>query len=239
LPTTERILIHAGIADSRMYRRQVETLAPARAFDLPGFGNTPEGTGAIDYRAFVRDRLPDEPVTLVGTSLGGTVALELALESPDRVAALVLVGPGLDGHEWSDEARAGWQEEEDALERGDLDAAVEANVRMWLPDDADPDVRALVADMQRKAFELQLGREVEVSRLEPPASTRLADVRAPTLVVTGDEDVRDIHEIAERLATEIPGAERATIAGSGHLPSLERPDEFDHAVLAFLRKHGV
>ena len=61
----------------------------------------------------------------------------------------------------------------------------------------------------------------------------------PTLVVTGSEDVRDIQVIGEQLATEIPGAEKATIAGSGHLPSLERPDDFDRVVLAFLRKHGV
>ena len=57
--------------------------------------------------------------------------------------------------------------------------------------------------------------------------------------IIGDEDVRDIHQIADKLAAEIPGAERATIAGSGHLPSLERPDDFDRVVLAFLRKHGV
>jgi pimeloyl-ACP methyl ester carboxylesterase len=58
-------------------------------------------------------------------------------------------------------------------------------------------------------------------------------------VVTGDEDVRDIHEIADKLVAEIPGGERAHIAGSGHLPSLERPDDFDRVVLAFLAKHGV
>jgi len=238
--TTERILVHAGIADSRMYRQQLETLAPACAVDLPGFGTEPLESDTVDYRQFVRDRLPAEPVTLVGTSLGGAIALELALESPDRVAALVLVGPGLDGHEWSDEVRTSWQEEEDAFERGDLDAAVEANLRVWLPDDVDPQVRALVAEMQRQAFELQTGHDdLRAKKLEPPASSRLREVAVPTLVVTGEEDVRDIHEIADKLATEIPGAERATIAGSGHLPSLERPDEFDAVVLAFLRKHGV
>jgi pimeloyl-ACP methyl ester carboxylesterase len=236
---TERVLIHAGIADSRMYRQQLETLAPARAFDLPGFGQGPPEPDVVDYRAFVRDRLPDEPVTLLGTSLGGRVALELTLESPERVAALVLVGSGLDDHEWSQEVRAFGEEEDEAIERGDLDAAVEANLRLWLPDDVDPDVRALVADMQRTAFELQIGHEARAARLEPPASTRLHDIHAPTLVVTGDKDVRDIHEIAERLAAEIPGAERAHIAGAGHLPSLERPDEFDRVVLAFLEQHGV
>jgi 3-oxoadipate enol-lactonase len=237
--TPERVLLHAGIADSRMYRRQVETFAPARAFDLPGFGQGPPEPETLDFRAFVRDRLPDAPATLVGTSLGGRIALELALESPERVAALVLVGPGLDGHEWSEEVRAFGTEEEAALERGDLDAAVEANLKLWLAEGVAPEVRALVAEMQRTALEQQVGHDIHVVPLEPPASRRLGEVDVPTLVVTGDEDVRDIHEIADKLATEIPGAERATIAGSGHLPSLERPDEFDAVVLAFLRKHGV
>lgn len=237
---TERILLHAGVADSRMYRQQVETLAPARALDLPGFGRTPIEADTADDRTFIRDNLPDEPATLVGTSLGGRLALELALEAPERVAALVLVGAGLDGHEWSEEVRAFGAEEEAALERGDLDGAVEANVKLWLADDADPDVRALVADMQRNAFQLQEGHDIPpIPPLDRPASTRLGEIGVPTLVVTGSEDVRDIHEIAERLAAEIPGAERATIAGSGHLPSLERPDEFDRVVLAFLRQHGV
>jgi 3-oxoadipate enol-lactonase len=237
--TAERVLLHAGIADSRMYRQQLETLAPARAFDLPGFGEGPDEPDVLDPRAFVRERLPGESVTLVGTSMGGRIALELALESPERVAALVLVGPGLDGHEWSEEVEAFGAEEHAALERGDLDAAVEANVKLWLADDVDPDVRALVAEMQRTAFERQVGHEVRGVHLDPPASARLGEIRVPTLVVTGDEDVRDIHEIADKLAAEIPGAERAHIAGSGHLPSLERPDDFDRVVLAFLGKHGV
>jgi pimeloyl-ACP methyl ester carboxylesterase len=93
--------------------------------------------------------------------------------------------------------------------------------------------------MQRTAFERQVGHEVRSVSLDPPASARLQDIAAPTLVVTGDEDVRDIHEIADKLAASIPNAERVTIAGSGHLPSLERPDEFDRVVLAFLAKHGV
>jgi 3-oxoadipate enol-lactonase len=237
---TERVLLHAGVADSRMYRQQVETLAPARAFDLPGFGTEPLDAETVDYRQFVRDRLPPEPVTVIGTSLGGTTALELALESPERVAALVLVGSGLDSHQWSEEMRAFGDEEEAALSRGDLDAAVQLNVNVWLADDADPEVRALVGDMQRTAFELQRGYDdLRVERIDPPASTRLGQIRVPTLVLTGDEDVRDIHEIADRLEAGIPNAERAHVAGAGHLPSLERPDDFDRVVLAFLGKHSV
>jgi len=103
-----------------------------------------------------------------------------------------------------------------------------------------PTMSRLVTDMQRQAFRLSKGHDdLQADRLEPPASARLGDVRVPTLVLTGDEDVEDIHAIADRLAREIPGAERATIADAAHLPSLERPDEFDRIVLGFLGEHGV
>ena len=78
----------------------------------------------------------------------------------------------------------------------------------------------------------------------PKRSTRLrgnasATSAWPTLVVTGDEDFGDIHRIDDKLAREIPGAERATIADTAHLPNLERPEEFDRIVLGFLAQHGV
>jgi 3-oxoadipate enol-lactonase len=242
--------IHAGVADSRMWGPQLQSFTPEHrviAPDLPGFGETPEAD-VVDYRAYVRSALDAagmERAALVGTSLGGRIAVELALESPERVSALVLVGPGLDGHEWSQKVRAFGAEEDEALERGDLDGAVEANLRLWLAgpqrslDAIAPETRELVADMQRRAFELQIGHDVEIAPLEPPASARLSEVQAPTLVVTGDEDVADIHQIADKLVHEIPSAERATIADAAHLPNLEQPEEFDRLVLDFLRRRGL
>jgi pimeloyl-ACP methyl ester carboxylesterase len=238
------LFIHAGVADSRMWRRQLETFPNARAVDLPGFGTTPIESEPIDFLAAVRDALDEtERAALVGTSGGARVALEFALESPERVSALVLVSPGLDGHDWSEDVRSFWAEEEAALERGDLEAAVEVSLRLWLAgprrslDAVDPAVRELAAEMQRDAFRLQEGHEMRIAELDPPASQRLSDVRAPTLVVTGDEDVHDIHEIADKLTAEIPGAERATIPHAAHLPNLERPEEFDRIVLEFSRRH--
>jgi pimeloyl-ACP methyl ester carboxylesterase len=101
-------------------------------------------------------------------------------------------------------------------------------------------LRSLVAEMQRTALALQQGHdELRMASLEPPASGRLGEITVPTLVLTGDEDVADIHEIADTLLAEIPGAERATISDAAHLPNLERPEEFDRIVLGFLRQHGV
>jgi 3-oxoadipate enol-lactonase len=137
-------------------------------------------------------------------------------------------------------------DEEAALERGDLEASVDANLRMWFAgprrslDDMDPALREVVGEMQRQAFRQQKGHDdVRMLRLDPPASERLGDVNAPALVLTGDDDVADIHRIADRLAAGIPGAERATIAGAAHLPSLDSPEEFDRIVLDFLARHGV
>ena len=245
-------LVHSGIADSRMWEPQLQTFPESHRVvrvDLPGFGNSPFESDLVSYRGAIRDALDGagvERAAVVGNSLGGRAALELAVESPERVSALVLVAAGIDDHEWSDEVKGFSEAEEAALANGDLDAAVAANLQLWVAgprrtlDVVDPHVRDLVAEMQVQAFRLGKGHDdLQADRLEPPASTRLSDLDVPTLVVTGDEDIADIHEIADRLVREIPGAERATIPNAAHLPSLERPDEFDPIVLRFLAEHGV
>jgi pimeloyl-ACP methyl ester carboxylesterase len=246
------VFVHAGIADSRMWEPQLHSFSDSHTvvrLDLPGFGNSPIETNPVSYRGAVADALDAagvERAAIVGTSLGGMVALDFALDSPERASALVLVGAGTDDHEYSAEMQAFDAAEEAALERGDLEAAVNANLEFWLAgprrtlDDVDPKVSELVAEMQRRAFAQSEGHDdLRALRLDPPASQRLDEVRVPTLVVTGDEDVNDILVMGDRLARDIPGAERATIAGAAHLPNLEQPERFDRIVLGFLDRHGV
>ena len=142
----------------------------------------------------------------------------------------------------SDETKAGWAEEEAALERGDVDEAVEVNLRMWVdgpsraPDEVDADVRSKVGEMQRRAIEiwLEAGEEGDHQALAEGWGDRLGEISVPTLVLVGDLDRPEMLEIAKRLETEIPNARRETIAGTAHVPSMERPDEFDRLVLEFL-----
>ena len=236
------LLLHAGIADSRMWAPQVEALEAAGhrvlAPDLPGFGETPLVPGTVDYVAHVTALL-DGPTVVVGCSFGGRIALEVAVavERPVLVERLVLVGSGLGRWDWSDEAKAGFAEEEAALAVGDLDGAAAAQARMWLADGADSEVRALTEEMIRRSYELQLPFEDEVtgSWPEPPPEERLGEIRVPTLVVVGAEDVADIRAIAEQLAREIPEARLEIVGGAGHLPSLERPDEVNRLLLEFLQ----
>jgi 3-oxoadipate enol-lactonase len=242
------VLVHEAVADSRMWDPQWETFPRSYRtirYDLRGFGRSPLEPGVLSHARDLLgllDELEIERAALVGGSMGAIVSLEVAIGAPERVERLVLMNPGLPGFAWSDETRAGWAEEEAALERGDLDGAVEVNLRMWFdgprrsPVDVDPELRARVGEMQRRAFELQMPVEGDVQQeaMVEDIAGRLGEVQAPTLVVTGDEDRPDIHAIADVLVARIPDARRATIGGAAHVASLERPEEFDRLVLDFL-----
>jgi len=237
---SDALLLHAGIADRRMWAPQLPALAAAghRAIapDMPGFGDAALAPGIVDYVGFSADAL-DGPAAVVGCSFGGRVALELAVAWPELVERLVLVGAGLGAWDWSEATQAGFAQEEEALERGDLAAAAAQQAGMWLAPDATPEVRALTVAMTIRSYEQQLPMEEQVKAVwpQPSAETRLGDVAVPTLVVVGSEDVEDIVSMAERLAGAIPGARLETIEGAGHLPSLERPDELNRLLLDFLR----
>ena len=242
------VLVHEGIADSRMWEPQWAAYAERYRvvrFDMRGFGQSPPAVGTFSLAGDLVELLEGlelGPATLIGVSLGGAIALETAIARPDLVSRLVLVAPGLRGFEMSDETKAGWAEEEAALERGDVDAAVEVNLRMWVdgpsrsPDDVDPDVRSKVGEMQRRAIEiwLEAGEEGEHQLLVEGWGDRLGEISVPTLAIVGELDRPEMLEIAKRLETEIPNARRETIADTAHVPSMERPDEFDRLVLEFL-----
>jgi len=242
------VLLHEGICDSRMWDPQWEAFTArfrTARLDFPGYGRSELRPGreclAEEVLATL-DALQIERAAFVGASVGGRVALELAVGRPERVSALVLVGSGIHGHEWSEPVQAYSAEEERAFAAGDLDAAVEANLRMWVdgphrsPAEVDPAVRAAVGEMQRAAFEAWLvhGDEVDEEALVPDVAERLGEIEVPTLVLAGELDVADIHAIAARLGAEIPGARRAVIEGTAHVPNMERPEEFNDLVLGFL-----
>jgi 3-oxoadipate enol-lactonase len=238
------LLVHEGVADRRMWRHQVPVLARDHrvvAVDLRGFGDTPNASGRFsnvdDLRA-VLDELSIERATVVGGSFGAKVALAFAVTHPERVERLVLCPPVLPGWEWSERVRRGWQEEEEAYEAGDLDRATEVSLELWVdgpnrgPDAVDPEVRELVRTMQRHAFELP--EPDPPPEPAPDPDVRLADVRVPTLVVVGDQDVEDFQAMADAAAAGIPGARKVVIEGAAHVIALEKPQEFNAALVAFL-----
>ncbi len=235
------VLLHAGVADRRMWDPLWPALIRDREavrLDLRGYGeSTQRPPGALRPVDDVVDTLAElgiERCHLVGASYGAGVAVEVTLSRPPLVASLLLVAPG--GSliaEVTPDLRAFLDAEDAALSRGDVEGAVVANLSWWVdgprrgPGGVDPQVRALVADMQRRAFELTAEwDDVEEEGLGPPALDRLGEVQARTLVLVGQWDLDAIHDSARRLVADVPSARRVEWPDAAHLPSLEHPERF-------------
>ena len=241
-------LVHAGISDSRMWDPQFEAFAcqyRTIRHDMRGFGRSPMVPGPYSHHEDLRallDALEVDRVSLLGCSMGGGAVIDFALENPQRVEALVLVGSAVGGFEFEEGPPEEWDELVAADAAGDLERVSELEVRMWVdgprrgPDAVDQTVRDLVREMNLIALKneaLQIGEE---SDLQTPAVTRLSEIQAPTLVLVGEVDRARILAIADRLEKNLPNARKAVIGATAHLPNLERPEEFDRLVLNFLEE---
>lgn len=125
-----------------------------------------------------------ESAHLVGLSMGGGVALELALEHPDTARSLVLVGAGIEGYGFSGETEQMVSKMFAAYERGDVELAVELSLRAWTdgprrtPEQVDPTARERVRRMTAHNFSLPEA-EAEERSLGASVLPRLAEVRVP------------------------------------------------------------
>jgi pimeloyl-ACP methyl ester carboxylesterase len=241
------LLLHAGIADSRMWDDQIEPFAQhyqVVRYDMRGWGRSAVVPGPLahheDAAALLRV-LGLEKAHVLGVSFGGYVAVDFTLAHPEMVTALVLGAPIVSGYEPSSEGmQRFFAQEEEALNRGDLEVATEVNLRMWVdgpwraPDRVDPSVRERVRQMQLQAFQLPTPEGVEVQELAPPAITRLAEIQVPTLIIVGEQDVPEFVAISDIVTAGIRGAQKEVIPGVAHVPSMEKPGFFNEIVLSFL-----
>ena len=239
------LFIHAGIADSRMWEPQAQAFANDSDMirpDLRGFGDSELPPEPYSMRADLvglLDHIGVDRAHVVGCSMGGTVAIDLALEHPARVARLVLVGSGVSGSNLGQADSALFADVEAADKAGDMDAVNRAEVRLWVDGprrregSAPAAVRDLVLDMNGRSLNSDWASAAHQS-LDPRAIGRLEEISAPTLVIVGDEDLPHAAANAQVIASRIPDARTVVIKDAAHLPSLERPDEFNRVLRNFL-----
>jgi 3-oxoadipate enol-lactonase len=232
------LLLHSGLTDRRMWQPQIEPLADAHRvlwYDARGFGESAAVTEPFrpyDDAVAVLDAAGVDRATVVGSSMGGATAIDMAIARPDRVAALVVVGMGPGGRTPDAGLRAGWDAVNAAFEAGDIERAIDLDVEMWL--DRGPvfdQVRPWNAAIFARDDENDDDQELE---LDPPAVGRLDEIRCPVLAVVGDGDQPFMVEGARLLAEGVPDGRLAMLHGVRHLPSLERPGEFNDLLLDFL-----
>lgn len=246
-------LVHAGVADRRMWDGLVGALAGRYRLirhDVRGVGESLPPTGPWSHHTdllALLDELLVPRAHLLGASMGAGIAAEAALARPGIAASLTLVAPGgaLLGAA-PESLRPIWAAEVEALDRGDLDAAVEVNLRAWVDgprrgsDAVAPELRAFVGRMQREAFEIPEwdADEAPEHELAPSAAGRLREIACPVLVVVGESDDPAILAVAERIASEVSDGRLVVWPDVGHMLPLERPASFAELVGSFVEGAG-
>jgi pimeloyl-ACP methyl ester carboxylesterase len=237
------VMLHAGVADRRAWSTVFEALEHDAldliAYDRRGYGETPRGTDFTDLDDLlaVLDAAGAERAVVVGNSMGGSLALDLALTAPNRVASLLLIGAGTSGMtdegesvEWAPDAATGaiLSALEAAEAAKDVDEQVRLELHLWLDGPTAPEGRVggapreLAADMNRRI--LTAGTRGSDGDAGLDAWHRLGEITTPALATWGDLDLPPDLPFYAIAAERLANAESRVLAGVAHLPGLERPD---------------
>jgi len=221
------VFIHGAGRTPASWGPQLARFEGALAVALPGH---PDGAPLLGTQAMAEwviaevEEVPG-PMVMVGHSLGGAVALEIALARPDLVAGLVLVSTG---------ARLPVPDE--AIARIDADFEAEC-ARMveasWLYHEPDLIRRGTNSVISMGPESL---RADYLSARDHDLRGKLGAIDVPAMVMSGESDPLVPTWLSEELADELSGATLAIIAETAHVPQLERPDMIDLLIAAFLAR---
>lgn len=241
------LLIHAGVTDRRSWRPLLDFLPAGRryvAFDMRGYGETtyqPENHFAHDDAAAVMDSAGVDTAVVIGSSMGGRATINLALEHPDRVRALVLIGPAISNEPQTDDdpepiatlARLLTAAEESR----DLDEVNRLEAHLWLDGPTAPEGR--VSGPPRDLFlEMNAKALAAVDPGDEPSTVdawaRLEELAMPVLVLAGSLDLPDIQDHSQILAQRATRGRFVALEGVAHLPHLEADPTCVREIAAFL-----
>ncbi|MCW2810796.1 MAG: hypothetical protein JWP61_1254 [Friedmanniella sp.] len=240
------VLLHAGVADRRSWSALGDLLAPDGldlvSYDRRGFGQTP---AAADGGSFTHlgdltallDALGVSRAYVVGNSMGGALALDLAATAPDRVAGVVLVGAAVSGmtdedtpFDWAPDPASGPLMEalEAAKDRADSRAQIRALAHLWLDGPTAPEGR--VSGAPRVLFEQMNQQILAVGAADDAGDAGLQTWRTldaigvPVLAAWGDLDIPADLPFYEETARRLGQGPGRVLPGVAHLPGLERPE---------------
>ncbi len=237
------VLLHGGFGDCRMWNGQFDALAENHQvvrYDQPGFGQSSKPEAAyspVSVLLLLLDHLGIHKAYLIGNSMGGTLAIDFTLLHPDRIAGIVVVGSGPDGYPIPKED----QDKMNAVFSTAAQKGLPAAVELWLTNPmvavamSNAGTKELLSKMVNDNSSIFLMRFWPIEKMEPPGMRRLQEIKTPTLIIVGEKDTPLIRELAGAAASGISGAKQIVIQDADHLPQMERPAEFNKAVLDFLK----
>ena len=240
------LLVHAGVTDQRAWTHMVDAIPDARCltFDARGYGRTTyapqDEWSAVDDALSVLDAYDVPAAVVIGSSMGGRTSIDLTLTHPERVRALVLIGPAVSGAPeptYEPEVLALDEEWETAEERGDQATLNKIEARVWLDGPTAPEgrvtgsARDLFLEMNAQALDADDPGE---RREDAAAWDRLSEIGVPVLVMVGEHDLRYIKENCAHAIRSIAGARLVELPGVAHLPHLEADETTLRETVAFI-----
>ncbi|MFN8105232.1 MAG: alpha/beta hydrolase [Acidimicrobiia bacterium] len=221
------VLLHGGLCTAETWGAEVPALAERYTVYVPerrGHGRTPDVDGPITYEVMTADTIAFMDALgvarahLVGWSDGAIVGLLVALERPDLVAKLVMIGQNLDLDGYAPHFR-------EMLDSGTLLAEPPPMLR---------DMYAAVSPDGPEHFDVVFGKLADLYKVAPDLDLDvLAEVAAPTLVLCGDDDIISVEHAAD-VVRRIPDAQLGVVPGTSHALPLEKPGVVNQLVLDFL-----
>lgn len=233
---TPIVFLHGVGSDKSVWRPQLEHFGKARravAFDYPGYGDSdsaPEGTSRDDYASAIISAMHEigiDRAHICGLSLGGIVAIAINHSDEKRCASLILA----DTFAVHPDGRSIYERAMTASEN--LHAMAQARVDMLLAQPAAPRVRREVVETMSKIDPQAYCIGAEAVWLADQRD-RAIEIRVPTLVIVGDQDLITPAALSEELARLIPNARMQVIEDAGHISNLEKPAEFNDALDRFI-----
>ena len=247
--TGELVVFMHGIGGNRRnWYDQIDAFAlnfHAAAWDARGYGDSDDYEGALDFRCYADDlaRVLDyfgvDRAHIVGLSMGGRIAMDFASRYAERLLTLTLCDTHKGFAGFSDEKKKAFiaSRKEPLLAGKEPKDIAEPVARTLVgPNASEAAFRSLVDSMSRLHKESYI-KSIEASVMLDVRND-LGSIKVPTHVVVGSEDKLTNVDMARELVSDIPGAELTVIDDAGHLSNIEKPDEFNAAVLGFLKRHS-
>ena len=243
---TPVVLIHAGVAHLRMWDEQAAAWRDRHRvirYDTRGWGRTVVEDVPFSNRDDVRavlDHFQIDKAHVLGLSRGGMIALDTAVETPERFLSLTWVAGGLRGFDVDDPRLVDiWPEMEKLEEAKDWPRLVEMETQMWTDgpgqpaDRVDPDVRRRMIEWNTENYHAEQPAN-QPTQPEIAAAEVLDRLTMPTLFIWGTLDELGVLKAGEKLTAEVSGARSHVFEGVAHMVNLEKPDEFNRLVGDFL-----
>lgn len=233
------VFIHDGLLHGEVWNEQFAFFSEdykVIRYDRRGYGKSSPATGSYTHQEDLNrlyEYLQIDSAVLIACSSGGALAIDFALDSPEKVNALVLVGAVVGGFSYTEHMRTRGGHLPEIFENDMEENLYYVTDDPYLIYHKNTEVKKAAVEMLT-AYPHRIHRRAKFIRPDTPPSHRLNEIEIPTLILLGEFDIPDVHAVSGAISNGIANSKRSLIKDSGHLIPMEQAFQFNILVQEFL-----